>query len=95
MTGSYGGFLTAMLRLNHPDTFDGAIASGAPLHLTAALFPNNTEQYVSAKWVSLKKSWIYREAQRPSSYLMFIGQQCYLRYLKVSRKENQQHMVSS
>jgi hypothetical protein len=42
-----------MLRLNHPETFDGAIASATPLHLTAVLFPDNSEQYVMAEWVGI------------------------------------------
>ncbi|KAF2739641.1 hypothetical protein EJ04DRAFT_572801 [Polyplosphaeria fusca] len=50
--GSYGGFLTMMLRLNHPETFHGAIASAAPVHLECANFPNTTYQWVQPDYVS-------------------------------------------
>lgn len=34
VTGSYGGFLVTMIRQNHPETFDGVLASSAPLRLS-------------------------------------------------------------
>jgi len=41
-----------MLRLNHGDVFDGAVATGFPLYLNGADFPNNTYNDVQALWAS-------------------------------------------
>ncbi|KAF2659777.1 hypothetical protein K491DRAFT_688878 [Lophiostoma macrostomum CBS 122681] len=50
--GSYGGFLSSMLRVNHPETFDGAIASGSPRLADSADFPNTTSQWIQADYIS-------------------------------------------
>lgn len=48
--GSYGGFLTTALKMNHPETFDGAVAWAAPLQSVGANY-QNPQRYEWFKYV--------------------------------------------
>ena len=48
--GSYGGFLTTVLRINHPETFFGALPLAAPLRSIGANY-QNPGRYEWFKWV--------------------------------------------
>jgi dipeptidyl aminopeptidase/acylaminoacyl peptidase len=48
--GSYGGFLTTVLKMNHPDVFYGALPFAAPLRSIGANY-QNPQRYNWFKWV--------------------------------------------
>lgn len=50
-SGSYGGFLAAVFRLNYPDTFYGSIASAAPVRSFGAV--GDVDQFNWWTWVSI------------------------------------------
>ncbi|KAE9405741.1 hypothetical protein BT96DRAFT_915947 [Gymnopus androsaceus JB14] len=51
-SGSYGGFLTAMFRLNRPEAFFGGVASAAPTVMISQNEENNTARFNWFNWVS-------------------------------------------
>ncbi|XXH02210.1 hypothetical protein Hte_008578 [Hypoxylon texense] len=61
-SGSYGGFLAAAFRLNHPDTFFGALASAGPVKS----FSNSSDPdtYNWWRWVNR----IYLDQSKDASY---------------------------
>ncbi|KAE9405742.1 hypothetical protein BT96DRAFT_915948 [Gymnopus androsaceus JB14] len=51
-SGSYGGFLTAIFRLNRPEAFFGGVASAAPTAMISQNEQNNTARFNWYNWVS-------------------------------------------
>ncbi|KAF9061176.1 peptidase S28 [Rhodocollybia butyracea] len=51
-SGSYGGFLTAMFRLNHPETFFGGVAAAGPVAMISEDEANNKDRFNWYNWVS-------------------------------------------
>ena len=50
--GSYGGSLSAFLRLNYPDVFFGSVAYGSPMRWFGPV-ENDSSRHISIEYVSL------------------------------------------
>lgn len=77
MGGSYGGFLTTVLKMNHPEVFYGALPFAAPLRSIGANY-QNPQRYNWFKWVRNLGSYKYQrdadEVPAESSILGLVRQ---------------------
>lgn len=60
-SGSYGGYLAAAFRLNHPDAFYGALASAGPVPSMG--FGNSTDPNIYNWWAWINRVYLDRSAE--------------------------------